>query len=643
MAGAAIVMGAAVASVASIDGRGWVPVGDDAAVVARARDVLSTSPPVLGMPTSLIYETGEWTYHPGPLLYAWLSPFVVLFGRVTGGAIGAATLNLVAIGGSWWFARSMLGRVGGAATGTLALLVATGFAPIYLPLNSALAACSTFAVLITAWAVLLTVPRATYALVFLASIAAQAHVAYAVVVLGVAGPVVAWDLVRRWRGVTPEGPHRAARAVAPILGFGAVLWLGPVADGGRNFVRLLGTGSGPYPHRGAGEGLATVIAALGRVPIGISGTIGIPFTPKAHGVGPLFAGDVGPAAVLVGLAGLAVVVWAWPRSATVRTGGVVLALGAVAVFIGSARMPDRDPIDVRLYWARCLSLFAFLLYGVAISTLLGSRMTAPVFTRSRLARVASCAVGILVVIGIASRSVDETWLRGTGERELAQDAMFAVEDSEVVTGDGDLAFVALGGVRTPAAVAAEQAMFAMVAARLEQGNPTFVDAYWYWGAQRSLAKRPSVLPTVVVAPRPVPGEAPPGWREVAHLEPPADLDRSVSQRVAGAVRASGEPIVLSEGAESIAPTVIDGHLPGRCEDPAAWLEDPSRFVDEAPEALVELYRAGLVASPGLPSDVNDDIWREPLYGLWVYLVEDAVPQEMARSHRLVLNRAGCAP
>ena len=321
------VIGFALASVTVARHQGWAPVGDDAVVVTRSRDVLSTSPPMLGMPTSLVLDSGVWTYHPGPLLFAWLAPFVVAFGRVTGGALGAAMLNLTAIVVSWWCVRSMFGPRTGIVAGTIGLLVATSFVPIYLPLNSSLAATGTIAVFLAAWAVLMRVPRAAYALIFFASMTAQSHLAYAVVTLSVAAPILGWHVVNRWRGAPGTELRESAQAIAPVVGFTIALWIGSLLDRGRNLVQLIGQPAAADSLRGPSHALATVTSALGKLPIEFSRPGLLRMPPVAKHVDQLFTGEVSVAAVLVGALALAVIGWASIRGArSVRAGSMVLAL-----------------------------------------------------------------------------------------------------------------------------------------------------------------------------------------------------------------------------------------------------------------------------------------------------------------------------
>ena len=300
-------------------------------------------------------------------------------------------------------------------------------------------------------------------------------------------------------------------------------------------------------------------------------------------------------------------------------------------------LPLREPLDVQLYWAMCVSLFAFLLYAIALQSLIeASDVRAFRFARSEIVRGAAGALTIVVVATVASREV-----------ELAPDRMLAIEMTTLISRtqaaqtDKEIALVALGGVATPAAASAEQATFGVAAKRIDEGQPTLLDAYWYWGSQRSLRERTDIRSALVISPRPAPDELPSNWTEVAHVAAPTTPPSHLPERVATAVVTSGAPIELTPAAPDILPTVVDGLLPGACEEATGWIEDPSRFPEEAPAALVELYRAGLVASPALPSELREELWVDPFDGLWAYRVEGVVARDLAQNKRIVLNRLGC--
>jgi hypothetical protein len=99
-------------------GRTYLPLGDEAIIDLRVRDVFTSHTPLVGA-----YSRGF--NHPGPALFWLLAPFSELAGGAAWGTlVGAAVLQGVAIAASGWLAF----RRGGL---TLTLLVLTGFGFAY--------------------------------------------------------------------------------------------------------------------------------------------------------------------------------------------------------------------------------------------------------------------------------------------------------------------------------------------------------------------------------------------------------------------------------------------------------------------------------------------------------------------------------
>ena len=87
-----------IAVVATRSGRYYVPLGDEATIDLRVRDVFTSNTPLVGS-----YSRGF--NHPGPLLYWLIAPFSRLFGGAAWATqVGAAVLQGVAIATSGWLA-----------------------------------------------------------------------------------------------------------------------------------------------------------------------------------------------------------------------------------------------------------------------------------------------------------------------------------------------------------------------------------------------------------------------------------------------------------------------------------------------------------------------------------------------------------
>jgi hypothetical protein len=87
----------------------WFPIGDDALLYIRVRDVVTDHHPLLGSWTSASLSVGENMNNPGPIYQDLVAPFAHAFSPGPGAAIGAAAVNIAAIVGI----SSVSRRVGG--------------------------------------------------------------------------------------------------------------------------------------------------------------------------------------------------------------------------------------------------------------------------------------------------------------------------------------------------------------------------------------------------------------------------------------------------------------------------------------------------------------------------------------------------
>ncbi|MBL8776652.1 MAG: hypothetical protein JNK12_11985 [Acidimicrobiales bacterium] len=225
----------------------WYPIGDNGTMLTVTRQVFSSETPVAGEVASGT-RYGAHPFHPGPLVYYVLAPFVSVFGDTLGMLLGAAFVSagaLVAIGytalrtggpgaalWAWVTAVAMCWSLGGTAflyppfKTTLSLLVIV----LFLHLCAALVAGHSR--LLPLWAVTTSFPIA-------------ATMRYALPVAAIAGVTVLAVAVLRWRrlagprGETPVGPRirrvlhlegSERRSVTLALALLAVAWWAPVFD-----------------------------------------------------------------------------------------------------------------------------------------------------------------------------------------------------------------------------------------------------------------------------------------------------------------------------------------------------------------------------------------------------------------------------
>ena len=103
----------------------WMPIGDNALVEIRSRDVFTVDHfPLLGTWSSASRAAGKDLNHPGPLLFDLLAVPVKLFGGSVGVALGVSLINAAAIVGVVLVSR----RIGGVTSSLVASVVAGAFA-----------------------------------------------------------------------------------------------------------------------------------------------------------------------------------------------------------------------------------------------------------------------------------------------------------------------------------------------------------------------------------------------------------------------------------------------------------------------------------------------------------------------------------
>ncbi len=135
----------------------WIPLGDQALLEIRARDVLTIHHPWLGTASSAALNRSEPVplNHPGPLMFDVLAVPVRVFGDA-GVAIGAGAVNLAAAVIGTLFASRRSGRagVGLAALAFTALGWAAGSESLFDPYNPTAAMLPCLACLFVAWSVI---------------------------------------------------------------------------------------------------------------------------------------------------------------------------------------------------------------------------------------------------------------------------------------------------------------------------------------------------------------------------------------------------------------------------------------------------------------------------------------------------------
>jgi hypothetical protein len=265
--GLAVVAAVPVLATAARIAGGWVASGDTAALVTRSRDVFSSRPPLIGMPTTLSTVADRPLHHPGPMqmwllgvaqaiVDARLTPLVVTV------AVNVACVAAVVLAG-----RRLGGLPGTALAAGLAAAAGWSLRGDILvdPFNpfAALLPFAAFVVLLavacrrTWWALPLAAAAGTYA--------AQAHVSMSLLV-GATSLVGVGLLVARARRGTDDAASDRRRALVVTAAVLLAGWTPPLVNqffGSGNLFGLVGASraDGPtFGWSGAGEALITVVA-----------------------------------------------------------------------------------------------------------------------------------------------------------------------------------------------------------------------------------------------------------------------------------------------------------------------------------------------------------------------------------------------
>lgn len=208
----------------------WYPVLDLAMTELRLRDVFTSHTPLIGLP-GRIGRFPEQGSHPGPMsFYAMWPTWKLLGSSAWAMQVAVLVLNAIASGAAVLVARRRGGiRLAIGVTAVLALLMSGyGISALAEPWNPYLPLLWWFLTLLCLWSVLCgDLPMLPVAVVS-STMAAQTHVPYLGLCLGVGGLTVAW-LGWTWRR-SPDGRGVILRWGAIAVAVVALLWSPLVVD-----------------------------------------------------------------------------------------------------------------------------------------------------------------------------------------------------------------------------------------------------------------------------------------------------------------------------------------------------------------------------------------------------------------------------
>ena len=312
---------------------GWLPISDDAAIALRSWDALTSYGPLVGQASRLAFGV----FDPGPLEY-WLLSLPVRIDPVHGAFWGAALWCAIACSLTVEAAWSAAGLAGGVLA-TASLIAALAWIPdiSHNPLwNPWFGLMFCYAAFAAGWAVLAGRRPWWPMFVITASVAAQAHLMYALACAALVLTALAAEFVGIVRRrVRPWWPAAAVAA-------GLACWIGPLIQqfGGPNGnLSALVHGAGPGRTGGIGFGLRAVAASVRPPPLwwtpfhAIEGLWQVSQWPPSAGVAAL---------VIVTAIGLCFAMpWALRSRVTAALAGVSL-VTAVATVVTFAALPAAD-------------------------------------------------------------------------------------------------------------------------------------------------------------------------------------------------------------------------------------------------------------------------------------------------------------
>ncbi len=386
------------AAVARHSGDRWIPIGDNALVEIRSRDVFSWRHfPLLGTWSSASLTAGKDLNHPGPLLFDLLAVPVRLFGGSTGVAVGVGLINIAAIVGVAVVGHRRLGRTGSlAGTAVAAALAWTlGSSMLTDPWNPHVLILPCLLMLVLTWAVasgdIVMLPW----LLATASLCLQNHLGYAYLapslcLAALAGAVVVYR--RRWRldaDARAADSARLRRTGAMSVATMLVLWAQPLweqmfGEGQGNLTRILSSTGSDEPTVGARLGTRIVAAVVALPPFwGRSSFVGTvvhaPYDADGitiHPVGlPGLAISVASLVVVFALMAVSAAV-AWKRRDRPGLAAVAVAIVALVLALGSLTIMPIGPLGLtphQMRWLWPVSAFVVLALVLALVAPLAHR------------------------------------------------------------------------------------------------------------------------------------------------------------------------------------------------------------------------------------------------------------------------------
>jgi hypothetical protein len=241
--------------------RGWVPPGDDGAIVFRSWLVLSSHSPLVGQLTHV--TSHHAAFDPGPMLF-WFLTIPVHLDHLQGGLWGATLLCIVSVSLAVEAAWSAIGWPGAAGAVAVVLAMVAEFPALALDptWNAHVGTMWFIATAAIAWAVAVGRLRWWPVLVVAASLAAQSHLMFFVASMScvIVAPIFGVIRNRKVGWWLPVG------VLAGLVCWVAPLWQQLTSHPG-NLSLLLDSENGAGPSTGLAFSLQALAASVGPRPV----------------------------------------------------------------------------------------------------------------------------------------------------------------------------------------------------------------------------------------------------------------------------------------------------------------------------------------------------------------------------------------
>lgn len=412
-----------VIAIAAIRGiaRGYTPVGDNALIELRGRDVFTGDHPLLGTWSSASISSGIDVNHPGPLLFDVVAAPLRLFGTDAGIAVAIAILNIAVV----WAVGLVVERTAGRRAGVVALVVTCGLVwtlgseLLYDPWQPNVLVLPFWLFMCTVWGVASGRWRLLPVAVGVGSFAMQTHLSY----LFIVPALLTVALVTAFVQARPGSFDDVRSPVLLSLGVLVVLWSQPLIEqffgpGRGNLSRIViaGTGGGDGERvESTTTGFTLGIRMLGAVLAlppwwgrsGYDDSIP-PSTWVEEGGERVISAPglrtLGPSAIGLAVVGAVIGVAWWSvrrrRLAVVDAGFITvaasLAVATVTLIITPVDVLGLSPHKVRWIWV--VGAFLTMMLILAALELLPGRSTGRTGWTADLRVVALGAIGVVAVL-----------------------------------------------------------------------------------------------------------------------------------------------------------------------------------------------------------------------------------------------------